>query len=61
VAACGVGSLGGNEERIEDDAKLLYVAMTRATQNLLITSSKESAFTVKLQETIKRQKAEVAA
>lgn len=61
VAACGVGSLGGNEERIEDDAKLLYVAMTRATQNLLVTSSKESSFTVKLQEMIKRHKAEVAA
>ncbi len=61
VAACGVGSLGGNEERIEDDAKLLYVAMTRATENLLVTSSKESSFTVKLQEMIKRQKAEVAA
>jgi superfamily I DNA/RNA helicase len=61
VAACGVGSLGGNEERIEDDAKLLYVAMTRATQNLLVTSSKESSFTVKLHEMIKRQKDEVAA
>jgi superfamily I DNA/RNA helicase len=61
VAACGVGSLGGNEERVEDDAKLLYVAMTRATQNLLVTSSKESSFTVKLQEMIKKQKAEVAA
>lgn len=61
VAACGVGSLGGNEERIADDAKLLYVAMTRATQNLLVTSSRESPFAVKLQEMIERHKAEVAA
>ncbi|HNP36249.1 MAG TPA: 3'-5' exonuclease [Woeseiaceae bacterium] len=61
VAACGVGSLGVNEERIEDDAKLLYVALTRATQNLLVTSSKESPFTVKLQQMIKRYKTRVVA
>ena len=50
VATCGIGSLGVDEERVEEDAKLLYVAMTRATENLLITSSKESPFSVKLQE-----------
>jgi hypothetical protein len=50
VVVCGVGSLGNEEERVEADAKLLYVAMTRATENLLVTSSKASRFTAKLQE-----------
>lgn len=50
VATCGIGYLGNDEERVEADAKLLYVAMTRATQNLLVTSSKESPFTVRLKE-----------
>lgn len=50
VAVCGVGSLGLDEDRVESDAKLLYVAMTRATENLLITSSKPSPFATKLQE-----------
>jgi superfamily I DNA/RNA helicase len=61
VATCGVGSLGADEERVEDDAKLLYVAMTRATQNLLVTCSKESPFTVKLQKMIAKYRAEAAA
>ena len=34
VAAFGVGYMGSSVDRFEDDAKLLYVAMTRATQNL---------------------------
>jgi superfamily I DNA/RNA helicase len=50
VATCGIGSLGLDSERTEEDAKLLYVAMTRATEDLLITSSKESPFALKLQE-----------
>lgn len=58
VAACGVGSLGLEDARVEDDAKLLYVAMTRATQNLLITSSKDSPFTVKLEEMFERHRQE---
>lgn len=49
VAMCGVGSLGRDEQKAAEDAKLLYVAMTRATDNLLITSSRESSFTEKLQ------------
>jgi superfamily I DNA/RNA helicase len=48
VAACGVGYLGSSAERSEEDAKLLYVAMTRATQNLLITMSRRTEFTEKL-------------
>jgi len=61
VATCGVGSLGQDEERVKEDAKLLYVAMTRATENLLVTSSKASLFTVKLQEILEKQKSVVAA
>lgn len=57
VATCGVGSLGVDETRIEADAKLLYVAMTRATQNLLITSSKTSSFSKKLSEMIEKNSA----
>lgn len=61
VATCGVGSLGMDKERVEYDAKLLYVAMTRATQNLLITSSKESPFAIRLQAMIKKHRAATAA
>ena len=56
VATCGVGSLGLDEDRVEDEAKLLYVAMTRATEQLLITSSKESPFAGKLQEMVTKHK-----
>jgi superfamily I DNA/RNA helicase len=48
VAVCGVGYMASADERTDDDAKLLYVAMTRATQNLLVTMSKRTAFTEKL-------------
>ena len=61
VATCGVGSLGLDEERVEDEAKLLYVAMTRATENLLITSSKSFPFTEKLQKLLKEHKSDLAA
>ncbi|MDH4072600.1 MAG: AAA family ATPase, partial [Gammaproteobacteria bacterium] len=54
VATCGVGSLGLDEDRVEEDAKLLYVAMTRATENLLVTSSRASPFSVKLQEMLEK-------
>ena len=61
VATCGVGSLGADQERMEDDAKLLYVAMTRATENLLITSSKSSPFSDKLQKLLEVHKSRLAA
>ena len=61
VATCGVGSMGNDEERVQDDAKLLYVAMTRATENLLITSSKSSPFAVKLQNMLEKHKSGLAA
>lgn len=50
VATCGIGSLGMKADRIQEDAKLLYVAMTRATESLLLTCSKESPFVSKLQK-----------
>jgi superfamily I DNA/RNA helicase len=48
VAACGVGYMGSSAERSVEDAKLLYVAMTRATHNLLITMSRKTDLTEKL-------------
>jgi superfamily I DNA/RNA helicase len=48
VAACGVGYMGSDDDRVVQDAKLLYVAMTRATKNLLITSSKQGKLTQKV-------------
>jgi superfamily I DNA and RNA helicase len=48
VAVCGVGYMASAEGRTEDDAKLLYVAMTRAMQNLLVTMSRRTRFTEKL-------------
>jgi len=50
VATCGIGYLGLDADRVEEDAKLLYVAMTRATEDLFITSSRLSPFAVKLRE-----------
>lgn len=61
VAACGIGSLGAKEDRVVDEAKLLYVAMTRATENLLLTSSIASPFAAKLEKMIKKYKANAAA
>ena len=61
VATCGVGYLGIDKDRVEYDAKLLYVAMTCATQNLLITSFKESPFSIKLQKMIEKQRAATVA
>ena len=48
VAACGIGYMGADEDRLLQEAKLLYVAMTRATKNLLLTSSKHGTLTQKL-------------
>lgn len=48
VAACGIGYMGKTEDRLLQDAKLLYVAMTRATKNLLLTSSEQGELTLKL-------------
>ena len=39
VAIPGVGQLGIDEERKEEDARLLYVAMTRATRELVMVGA----------------------
>jgi ATP-dependent exoDNAse (exonuclease V) beta subunit len=61
VATCGVGSLGVDAERRQEEAKLLYVAMTRATENLLVTSSKPTPFSRKLQAILDEQAGSSAA
>ncbi len=50
VVVIGVGELEDTEERREENAKLLYVGMTRAMKGLVVTASKENAFTVHLQK-----------
>ena len=44
VAVMGVGYLPVRQAEPADEARLLYVAMTRATENLLITAHRETAF-----------------
>lgn len=36
VAIPGAGLMGADEKRKEEDARLLYVAMTRATRELIV-------------------------
>lgn len=59
LAACGVGNMAKKKHREQADAKLLYVAMTRSTQNLLITASKANAFTERLAATTPGESATV--
>lgn len=48
VAIAALGFLPYSERQAEDDARLLYVAMTRATERLLMTASRESQFLMRL-------------
>jgi superfamily I DNA/RNA helicase len=45
----GVGSLPNSQQSTEGEARLLYVAMTRSTDKLLLTYNGESLFVKKLQ------------
>lgn len=45
VVVPGIGHLPAARESEEVEARLLYVAMTRATDRLIMTSSKDSSFT----------------
>jgi ATP-dependent exoDNAse (exonuclease V) beta subunit len=42
------------EESVEEEARLLYVAMTRATRQLVMTCGETSKFAGKLKEAIAR-------
>ncbi len=48
VAVAGVGQMPGEGESELEEARLFYVAATRATQRLIITASGDSAFSRKL-------------
>ncbi|HEX4051167.1 MAG TPA: NERD domain-containing protein/DEAD/DEAH box helicase [Steroidobacteraceae bacterium] len=48
VAIGGLGFMPCRAKEAEDEARLLYVGMTRATEELLMTASRDSAFTEKL-------------
>jgi hypothetical protein len=48
VAIAGIGFMPYKEKEAADDARLLYVAMTRATERLLMTASKTSEFVQRL-------------
>ncbi len=44
VIIIGLGNLGADDERVDGDARLLYVGMTRAQEGLLLTSSSDNQF-----------------
>lgn len=52
VAIPGVGLMPNTDAAVEDEARLLYVAMTRATSKLIMSYDRESAFSEKLQGAI---------
>lgn len=53
VAIPGVGDLPYGKESIEDEAKLFYVAMTRAMDHLIMTAHKPSPFVKKIEQVSK--------
>lgn len=50
VAIPGLGYMPHRDYDIHEEAKLLYVAMTRAMDKLLLTCSKESQFVSRMQQ-----------
>jgi len=50
VAVSGVGSMPADGEDPIAAAKLLYVAMTRSTEKLLLTSHRESEFLAQIRQ-----------
>jgi superfamily I DNA/RNA helicase len=50
VAIAGLGHMPYRPDQEADDARLLYVAMTRATERLVLTASKASVFVQKWNE-----------
>ena len=52
VALVGVGRMPGSKEEEADEARLFYVAATRATQSLFITLSGDGAFACRLPQSV---------
>ncbi|WP_341939672.1 3'-5' exonuclease [Marinimicrobium sp. C2-29] len=52
VILAGLGGLDDSDEQLPIETRLLYVGMTRAHRQLLVTSSGENTFTEKLQELV---------
>ena len=50
VSISGLGYMPGKQDDLASEAKLLYVAMTRSTDKLLLTCHKESDFVHMLAE-----------
>lgn len=54
VIVLGIGEMPDSPEVQADEAKLLYVAMTRAQQKLLLLSSKDNSYTRKIVKHLER-------
>ena len=52
VILVGIGQMEAPEERREQDARLLYVGMTRARERLLVTTSAENEYRRKVLEVV---------
>ncbi len=48
VLLCGLGALSNDEEKLAQEARLLYVGMTRARRRLLVTSCQANWYTQRL-------------
>lgn len=49
VVLAGVGGIKDDEEGLDQEVRLLYVGMTRARKQLLITGSGDNWFTARLE------------
>ena len=52
VAIPGIGMMPDKDVDVEDEARLLYVAMTRATSKLVMSCDRDSVFSEKLSTAI---------
>lgn len=52
VVIAGIGQMDPPAETETDEARLLYVAMTRATQTLTLTANRESGFAKRVREAV---------
>lgn len=51
----GVGALEDTPEDVRDQARLIYVAMTRAKQQLAMTASQRNSHVAKLEELVRQE------